>query len=660
MKTLEPENPHSLGLRWFITAFAAYASFCLIFGWVRTPLFLGVGEDGWPAPSFGMMVYLLYMTVLPVALWCLIAYAIACRMPGNWGMRLTIVALLLMLTAIELDHAWYGMSGHHATWREARLFLSEDWKLHYGIRSTDESWFVRRMSVHIFGLASVFVAAHFGAKWERGQRSFDTRFRNVLAVVAVLFCLDILLAGYEVSRGSDQWQAVADANPLRLNSADRLSAELFSYGSQHDADLEAANRAFQQATRDAMHARPESTLQNTMVIRDASASRHQPYNVVIVTMEGLNERLIDSTTMPFWTQLSQRSMALHSHYSTGNVTEYGVLGVLYGAPPDFYRGTLTVPWRRQLSFDKQPPQRGSPYVDEFNRQGYHTRLISWELSSWANLGVYLRNFNEPAFETSDDWKTLPVLQHELGEPGPHLVYMHYNGTHFPYDHDAKYHRFAPEVPTDYSYASWRMRQEAPAITNRYRNCLLELDAWLRQLTTTVDMQNTVLVLTGDHGEEFFEHSRLGHASTLSDPQIQTVALIYVPGQAPRSIDAVTSHADLMPTLMDILGWPQPVPPFGHSLLADFTVGSAIVAMGNRPNPPNRWAAIAGGYKSVLAEGDGDSLHVVQLRDTADKPITFSADPERWRPSFAAAARLQLHLHTSSQTVSVAAGPAPPR
>ena len=92
----------------------------------------------------------------------------------------------------------------------------------------------------------------------------------------------------------------------------------------------------------------------------------------------------------------------------------------------------------------------------------------------------------------------------------------------------------------------------------------------------------------------------------------------------------------------------------------FTVGSAIVAMGNRPNPPNRWAAIAGGYKSVLAEGDDDSLRVVQLRDTADKPITFSADPARWRPSFAAAARLQLHLRTSSQTMSVAAGPALPR
>jgi hypothetical protein len=597
-----------------------------------------------------MMIYLLYMTALPVALWCLIAYALACRMPGNWGMRLTVVLLLLMLTAIELDHAWYGMSGHHATWREARLFLSEDWKLHYGIRATDETWFVQRMSLHFIGLCGVFAVARLGSLWDRAQRCFDAPFRRVIAVVAVLFFVDILLAGYEVSRGSDQWQAVADANPLRINSADRLSARLFSYGTEHDADLDAANRAFLQATEIATHAHAESTT----MFHDASADHHPPYNVVIVTIEGLNARLIDSTTMPFFTELSARSMSLASHYSTGNVTEYGVLGVLYGAPPDFYRGTLTVPWRRQLSFDKQTPQHGSPYIDQFNEHGYHTRLISWELSSWANLGVYLRNFSQPAFETSNDWKTLAVLQDELRASGPHLVYMHYNGTHFPYDHGQMYDRFAPEVPSTYSYASWRMRQAAPAITNRYRNCLLELDAWLRQLAATVDMQNTIVVLTGDHGEEFFENGRLGHASTLSEPQIHTVALIYVPERAPQYITAVTSHADLMPTVVDLLGWPQPVTPFGRVITRDEKNAAAVVAMGNRPNPPNRWAVIAGGYKTVLSENDGDALRIVQLRDTDDKRISFSADPTRWTSSFAAAARLQLHLHAASQSVRMAA------
>ena len=105
--------------------------------------------------------------------------------------------------------------------------------------------------------------------------------------------------------------------------------------------------------------------------------------------------------------------------------------------------------------------------------------------------------------------------------------------------------------------------------------------------------------------------------------------------------------------MDVLGWPQPVPPFGRSLLNEDTVGAAIVAMGNRPNPPNRWAAIAGGYKTVLSENDGDTLHIIQLRDTADKSVTYSSDPSRWRASFAVAARLQLHLRSAAQTVRMA-------
>ena len=105
--------------------------------------------------------------------------------------------------------------------------------------------------------------------------------------------------------------------------------------------------------------------------------------------------------------------------------------------------------------------------------------------------------------------------------------------------------------------------------------------------------------------------------------------------------------------MDMLGWPQPVPPFGHVLTRDSKDEGAIVAMGNRPNPPNQWAAIAGGYKTVLTEGEGDTLHIVQLRDTDDKKLNFSNDPARWHSSFAAAARLQLHLRAVSQTIRMA-------
>ena len=640
MSTPSPRDDYAQ-LRWFLAAFAAYLALCLVGGWMREPLFLGVGEDGWPAPSPVELIYLLYMTILPVALWFLIGYAVACRLKPLSSVWAMFIVLLLVLTAIELDHAWYGMSGHHATWREVRLFLSEDWKLHYGIRNSDVYWFFRRMSLHVAGLFVVLALSRAALRWKSGERLFAIRFRNALAAVAILVLVDTVLGGYEVSHGHDQWQAVEDANPFRINALDHLISRSFSYGGEHDADLLAANGAFEQAMRDAMRA---PTVAATIL--PATAAKHEAYNVVIVTVEGLNPSLMDSTTMPFLTQLEHRSTLLRNHYTTGNVTEYGVLGVLYGAPPDFYRGTSTVPWRHQIPTEQQPPQAGSPYLDDFARHGYHTRLISWELSSWANLGVYFRNFTEPAFESQDDWVLVPALAQELRSSGSHLVYMHYNGTHFPYDHDAAYARFKPEVPADYDYASWRMREQAPEIINRYRNCLSELDAWLHALTDAVDLQHTIVVITGDHGEEFFEHNRLGHASRLDGPQIQTFGMIYAPGLPPRTIDAVTSHVDFMPTIMDLLGWAPPVRPFGQSLAGNVTTGAAIVAMGNRPNPPNRWAAIAENAKGILALGSGDSLHIIALADTDDHRLSYRDDPARWRAAFAAAARLQLHLRAA--------------
>jgi hypothetical protein len=98
--------------------------------------------------------------------------------------------------------------------------------------------------------------------------------------------------------------------------------------------------------------------------------------------------------------------------------------------------------------------------------------------------------------------------------------------------------------------------------------------------------------------------------------------------------------------MDLLGLPQPMPPFGQSLAGPVSSGAAVIAMGNRPNPPARWAAVAGDSKSILVQGAGDTLRIVQLLDSTDHPVSFSANPNRWQQSFAEAAKLQLRLSAS--------------
>jgi arylsulfatase A-like enzyme len=70
------------------------------------------------------------------------------------------------------------------------------------------------------------------------------------------------------------------------------------------------------------------------------------------------------------------------------------------------------------------------------------------------------------------------------------------------------------------------------------------------------LENTVVVITSDHGEEFGEHGSLRHAVTLQRELLQVPLIVRAPdGEAGRRITRPISQADLAPTLLDLLGLP---------------------------------------------------------------------------------------------------------
>jgi uncharacterized protein len=83
------------------------------------------------------------------------------------------------------------------------------------------------------------------------------------------------------------------------------------------------------------------------------------------------------------------------------------------------------------------------------------------------------------------------------------------------------------------------------------------------------LDNTIVVLLGDHGEEFMEHGFWGHNSTFVDQQVRTPMVIYKPGMQPLVSNQLTSHMDVVPTLMPLLGVSNPSSDYatGYNLLA---------------------------------------------------------------------------------------------
>ena len=104
----------------------------------------------------------------------------------------------------------------------------------------------------------------------------------------------------------------------------------------------------------------------------------------------------------------------------------------------------------------------------------------------------------------------------------------------------------------------------------------QLDDYMGQLTEKMKkwgiLDNTVIIVTSDHGEELFEHGFIGHASTslnakLYDEIIHIPLIIWWPKKLKhRVVDELVQQIDIMPTILDMLGLLPSEGLQGYSLL----------------------------------------------------------------------------------------------
>jgi arylsulfatase A-like enzyme len=79
--------------------------------------------------------------------------------------------------------------------------------------------------------------------------------------------------------------------------------------------------------------------------------------------------------------------------------------------------------------------------------------------------------------------------------------------------------------------------------------------------------DTIVVVTADHGEELFERGTIGHGHSLYDELLRVPLIIRWPGREPHGrVEQQVRTMDLFPTLLDALGLPVPPGLDGVSLL----------------------------------------------------------------------------------------------
>ncbi len=147
---------------------------------------------------------------------------------------------------------------------------------------------------------------------------------------------------------------------------------------------------------------------------------------------------------------------------------------------------------------------------------------------------------------------------------PHFAYFNFQSAHFPYDHPGVARRLtADPLPRGKIDAA-----NAAKVRETYWNAVANSDRWLGALIARLKAKgvwdDTILVVSGDHGEELFEGGFLGHGHVINPQQFQTLLVASRPGMLPPSPIGLADYRAILAAA--IRGEPVPrvtVPPFLH-------------------------------------------------------------------------------------------------
>ncbi len=143
---------------------------------------------------------------------------------------------------------------------------------------------------------------------------------------------------------------------------------------------------------------------------------------------------------------------------------------------------------------------------------------------------------------------------------PVFMYVDFQRTHFPYDipKDAP-HPYQPCDTDDFKFTFYSYDQDhADVVINKFDNALHYVDeqvgVFIDNLKQNGLYENSLIIVSADHGEAFYQHGYPTHSTTLYDDQIRVCTLIKQPGQHTSSIrDDAISLIDINPTILEVLG-----------------------------------------------------------------------------------------------------------
>ena len=308
------------------------------------------------------------------------------------------------------------------------------------------------------------------------------------------------------------------------------------------------------------------------------------YNVVIVDFDTLRADRLGALGNPRPLTPNLDALASHSYLFTAAVAQ-----APWTLPSTMSFFTSLYPHQHGLSNkysvfteDRKElarlPRRFSTMTQVFQRNGYATAGFTGDAGVEANFGfgsgfdVY---FDSVSFGGLDTTFPLALDWLKSHQDRKFFLFIHGYDVHgqFPVPDDFK-SRFAdpgyrgPFTGAEDEFMDLRMKTikgepiqistaDARFWMDRYDEKTVRADErfgrFWKEFSALPAAKRTVVVVIGDHGEQFDEHGGFDHGMNLYDELLRVPLIIHAPEAAPAKIDGQVRLIDVMPTLTDWLG-----------------------------------------------------------------------------------------------------------
>ena len=345
-----------------------------------------------------------------------------------------------------------------------------------------------------------------------------------------------------------------------------------------------------------------------------------PPNVIVIAIDSWRFDELNAEVTPNIESLGRRSARFLDHYSGGNATRIGMFSLFYSIPGTYWhralaerQGPVLIEQLSKLNYDLQVFRSAPLYSPEFDR------TVFSQLK-----GVRIRSDGNGPAEWDRDLTNdfLGYLQSRT-ETSPFFALLFYDAPHsfeYPHDYPAKFQPAATQV----NYLQLDADTDPLPLLNRYRNSLHYVDSLIGEALSALEsrglLDNSVIIVTGDHGQEFNDSRQnyWGHASNFTRFQTSVPLLVYAPGISPKTYRHRTTHFDVMPSVMrNYLGCDDP--------FSTYSVGQPLFEPGGRDtivmSEYTDFAIMNGNHTAVVRK------HGMEVRDEAYLKLDIRLAPK---------------------------------